>query len=201
MKRYHLLLVASACALLLSFASTVAAGVPTMQVTVIDASGKVGFKGATDSNGVFATPNLQPGHYVVQFNAKNAVTKSNQYLMVISAGRKKVIATDVSGGQFSGGGVAMRINVGPGLKITGQIANDQRIASAGSVQYKIVDGQRFVWEQPETGSNIGGRWVAASLAPARQITRWNQDILRRYQDRGGEGSMAEWDHHMGEGSY
>jgi hypothetical protein len=98
-------------------------------------------------------------------------------------------------------GVAMRINVGAGLKITGQIANDQRIASAGSLQYKIVGGQRFVWEAAETGSNVGGRWVEASLAPARQIVRWDQDVLRRFQDRGGEGSMATWDHHMEGGGY
>ena len=171
-----------------------------MQVTVIDANGKVGFKGATDTNGVFATSNLQPGHYVVQFNAKNAATKGNQYLMVISAGKKKVVATDVSGEKFSGGGVAMRINVGAGLKITGQIANDQRIASAGSLQYKMVGGQRFVWEQPETGSNISGRWIDASLAPARNVHRWDPDDFRKLQDRAGEGSMAEWDHHN-EGGY
>ena len=201
MTRHNLLLVTSACAILLSIASTTAADVPPMQVTVFDASGKVGFKGATDTNGVFTTPNLQPGNYVVQFNAKNAAAKGNQYLMVISAGKKKVIATDVSGEKFSGGGVAMRINVGAGLKITGQIANDQRIASAGSLQYKIVGGQRFVWEAAETGSNVGGRWVEASLAPARQITRWDQDTLRRFQDRGGEGSMATWDHHMEGGGY
>jgi hypothetical protein len=162
-----------------------------MEVTVFDASGKVGFKGAMNANGTFATANLQPGHYVVQFNTKSAAAKGNQYLLVVSAGKKKVIATGVSGETFIGGGVAMRVNVGPGLKITGQVANEQNVA----LNYRVIDGQRYVWVSEGLGSNMGGRWVEESLAPARNVIRLSKESFARFQDRSGEGSMVEWDHH------
>lgn len=193
MTRYNLQFVTSACALLLGIASTASAGVPPVEVTVFDASGKVGFKGATNANGAFATANLQPGHYVVQFNTKSAAAKGNQYLLVVSAGKKKVIATGVSGETFIGGGVAMRVNVGSGLKITGQVANEQIVA--GGLNYRVIGGQRFVWVTAELGSNLGGRWVEEGLAPARNITLLGRDSFQRFQDRAGEGSMVEWDHH------
>jgi hypothetical protein len=169
-----------------------------MEVTVFDASGKVGFKGAMNANGTFATANLQPGHYVVQFNTKSAAAKGNQYLLVVSAGRKKVIATGVSGETFIGGGVAMRVNVGAGLKITGQVANEQIVA--GGVNYRVIGGQRFFWVAEGLGSNMGGRWVEESLAPTRNVTRLSAESFARFQDRSGEGSMAEWDRHQ-EGRY
>ena len=58
--------------------------------------------------------------------------------MVVSAGKKKVIATGVSGEKFHGGGVAMRVNVGPGLKITGQVANEQlvEVTREGPLRYQ-----------------------------------------------------------------
>jgi len=168
-----------------------------MEVTVFDAKGKVGFKGVLNANGTFGTANLQPGQYVVQFNSKSATAKGNQYLLVISAGKKKVIATGVRGETFIGGGAAMRINVASGLKITGQVANDQRTAG---VNYKVVDGQTFVWVSGLTGSNISGHWVEAGLAPAQNVITWNKESFQRFQDRSGEGSMVEWDHHN-EGGY
>jgi hypothetical protein len=195
MTRHNLQFVTSACALLLGIASTVCAGIPPMEVTVFDASGKVGFKGMTNANGTFATANLQPGHYVVQFNTKSAAAKSSQYLLVVSAGKKKVIATGVSGETFIGGGVAMKVNVGAGSKITGQVANEQILAREGALNYRVIGGQRFVWVPAELGSNLGGRWVEEGLAPARNITRLGIESFQRFQDRSGEGSMVEWDHH------
>ena len=109
-------------AVLLGIAITAYGGVPLMDVTVFDANAKVAFKGSTSANATFATQNLHPGHYVVQFNTKSTVVKDNQYLLVVSAGKKKVIAADVPGKKFIGGGVAMKVDVGPGSKITGQIA-------------------------------------------------------------------------------
>lgn len=104
-------------------AATIAYGaIPSVDVTVSDAGGKLAFKGATKSNGGFATEKLQPGKYVVQFNSKNAALKSGQYSIVVSAGKKKVVANAVSGQKFLSGGVAMKVDVGEGLKITGQIA-------------------------------------------------------------------------------
>jgi hypothetical protein len=195
MTRHNLQFVTSACALLLGIASADCAGVPQMEVTVFDASGKVGFKGAMNANGTFATANLQPGHYVVEFKTKSAAAKGNQYLLIVAAGKKKVIATGVSGETFIGGGVAMRVNVESGLKITGQVANEQTVTRGGGLNYRVIGGQRFVWVTAELGSNIGGRWVEEGLAPARNITLLGRDSFQKFQEKGGEGSMAVWDRH------
>src|SRR5438309_10946845 len=104
------------------FAASAAFAVPSMKVTVFDADGKVAFKGVTSTSGTFATANLSPGHYVVQFNATSAAVKRSEYMLVISAGKKKVLAEAVSGEKFLGGGVAMRLEVGSGLKIIAVIA-------------------------------------------------------------------------------
>jgi len=164
-----------------------------MEVTVLDASGKVEFKGATNADGTFATANLQPGHYVVQLNTKNAAAKRSQYLLVVSAGKKKVIATGIPGEIFMGGGAAVKVNVGPGLKITGQVADEKIVA--GGLNYRVVGGQRFVWVTAELGSNVGGRWVEEGLALARNITSLKTDSIKKFQEKGGEGSMAVWDRH------
>jgi hypothetical protein len=201
MKRHNLQIITSACAFLLGLASAAYAGVPPMEVTVFDASGKVGFKGRMNGNGTFETANLQPGHYVVQFNTKSGAAKGNHYLLVVSAGKKKVIATGVSGETFMGGGAAMRVSVGPGLKISGQVANEQRVTSEGGLDFKVIGGQRFVWVTGGLGSNIGGRWVEEGLAPARNVIRLSRESFQRFQDRAGEGSMASWDHHDYEGGY
>jgi len=42
--------------------------VPPLDVTVFDPSSKVAFKGSLSANSTFATGNLRPGNYVVQFN-------------------------------------------------------------------------------------------------------------------------------------
>jgi hypothetical protein len=166
-----------------------------MEVTVLDASGQVRFTGATDANGTFATASVQPGHYVVQFHTKSAAAKRNQYLLVVSAGTKKVVATGIPGEIFMGSGAAVKVNVGSGLKITGQIANEEIVGREGGTIYKVVGGQRFVWVTAELGSQAGGRWVEESLAPARNITGLGADGIKKIQEKGGEGSMAVWDRH------
>ena len=166
-----------------------------MEVTVFDTGGNVDFKGATNTDGAFATANLQPGHYVVQFNTKSAAAKGNHYLLVVSAGKKKVIATGVAGETFVGGGAAMKVNVGSGSKITGQIANERTTASERGLNYRVVGGQRFVWVTAQLGTNIGGRWVEEGLAPARSITRLGTEGVKKFQDKAGEGSMVPWDGH------
>jgi hypothetical protein len=96
-------------------------GIPSMNVTVSDASGKMAFKGATKSDGGFATEKLQAGNYVVQLSSKNSALKSGQYSIVVSAGTKKVVADSVPGQKFLAGGVAMKVDVGAGRNITGQV--------------------------------------------------------------------------------
>lgn len=193
--RHNLQFVIAACALLLGVASTASAGVPRMEVTVFDGSGKVGFQGATDADGTFATANLSPGHYVVQFYTTSAAAKGHQYLVVVSAGKKKVVATGVSGKTFTGGGAAVKVNVGSGSKITGQIADEQMAVREGDAKYRVVGGQRFVWVTAELGSNVAGRWVEESVASSRNITLIRADGVKKFQEKGGEGSMIGWDGH------
>ncbi len=96
--------------------------VPSLNVTVSDASGKLAYKGATKSDGAFATEKLQKGNYVVQLTSKNAALKGGQFSIVVSAGKKKIVANSVAGDKFLSGGVAMKVEVGDGLKVTGQVA-------------------------------------------------------------------------------
>src|SRR4051812_359203 len=97
-------------------------GIPPVNVTVSDASGKAAFNGATKSDGAFATKKLQPGNYVVQFSAKNPSLKGGQYSIIVAAGKKKVVANSVAGEKFLGGGVAMKVEVGTDLNIIGQVS-------------------------------------------------------------------------------
>ena len=183
---------------LLVVASAAYGGVPSMNVIVSDAGGRVAFKAATDANATFATANLVPGNYVVQFHSKSAAVKGNQYLLVVSAGRKKVIADAVPGEKLNGNGVAMKVTVGSGLNITGQVATDQVVAWAGSAKVKVINGKRYVWVKARTGSNIGDHWEEENLAPGHNIVRMDEMDLRKLLDRAYEGSMLdrlEHNHH------
>lgn len=179
----------TAFAALLGLANTALGDVPSMDVTVFDANAKVAFKQPMNANATFATRSLPPGNYVVQFNSKSAAVKGNHYLLVVSAGKKKVIAAGVAGETFIAGGAAMRINVAPGSKITGQIVNDQAVARGDGLIYRQINGTRFVWVNAELGSNRGGHWVEAGLPPSANIVAWKIDDMRKRQDRGGEGTM------------
>ena len=143
-------------------------GIPPMNVTVSDASGKAAFKGATNTSGTFATAKLQPGNYVVQFNSKNpAAVKGQHYAIVVSAGKKKVSANAVAGEKLAAGGVAMKVDVGAGLNITGQVAAE----SSGAVK----NNKKMVWIPHQLGSNMPGHWVEEGSAEA--IAAKNAGIL------------------------
>src|SRR3712207_1026193 len=114
-----------------------------MSVTVSDPAGKVAYKGKTAGNGTFATGVLAPGEYVVQFNG--AAKKGETYALVVSAGKQKVTANSVDGAQFGAGGVAMKVKVGKGLNITGQIADATQVATSGNTKVKIMNGRRYFW--------------------------------------------------------
>jgi hypothetical protein len=187
--------VLQALAVFLGIASTAYASVPPMEVTVFDAGGKVAFKGPMSANATFATGNLPPGAYVVQLKTRSAAVKDNQFLFVVSAGKKKVIAAAVPGETFIGGGAAMKVNVGPGLKITGKVAKEEAGAREGISKYRMIDGTRYFWVIAETGSNLGGHWVAEGLAPAGNLNGATSDDIRRRQDHAGEGSMIPNTYH------
>jgi hypothetical protein len=185
------LLAGAGFALLLGVATAADGDVPSMNVTVFDPMRNVAFKGPISPNATFATASLPPGDYVVQFNAKSAAVTGNQYLLVVSAGKKKVIAAAVPGETFTGGGAAMKIQVGPGSKITGQVVNDQGTTRADGSKYRVIDGKRFVWVTRQLGSNRGGHWVEESLAPPYNLIVWRLDDLQKRMDRGGEGSLLQ----------
>ena len=109
-------------------------GISPINVTVSDAGGKASFKGVTNANGTFATANLKPGNYVVQFNSTSGGMKGNRYAIVVSAGTKKVAAAAVPGEKFAGGGVALKVVVGAGLNITGQVAPETAGKTAGDTR-------------------------------------------------------------------
>src|SRR5438105_4218008 len=132
---------------------------PTFKVTVADAGGKVAFKGLTDTSGSFATGNLAAGNYVVQLNSSTGATKGDQYTVVIAAGKKKVSAESVAGEKFNAGGVAMKIDVAGGLKVTGQVA-------ASTVKIDQKTKKKLVYIPSRIGSNLPGRWVPADSAEA-----------------------------------
>jgi hypothetical protein len=132
--------------------------VPAVNVTVSDSGGKAAFKGSTNAKGTFATASLKPGNYAVQFSSASAM-KGTTYTIVVSAGTKKVSAAGVAGEKFAKGGVALKVDVGPGLNISGQVAAEEAGASK--------NGKKMVWIPPQAGSHMPGHWVEEDSAEAK----------------------------------
>ncbi|MGI8432999.1 MAG: hypothetical protein ACR2MW_12010 [Chthoniobacterales bacterium] len=176
---------------LLGAASLAFASTPKMDVTVSNSAGKVFFKGKTDTQGVFATKNLSPGDYVVQFNASSA--KGGPFALVINVGKKKVSADSVPAAKFVKGGVAMRVEVGKEMRLVGQVApvgqitvgNGDKAVAKGPGKVKYVNGKKYVWVEGGTGSNLGGHWADADSPEARNVTNWGAKDLQDYQSRSG----------------
>ena len=154
---------------------------PSMKVTVFNGAGNVAFQATSGDSGTFSTETLSPGRYIVQFNSKTAAVKGQQYSLVVSAGKKKVIAYSVDGEKFLGGGAAMRIEVGAGLKITGQIGD------AMPVRVDPKTGKKLVWLRPRIGSHMPGRWVPEDSAEFVSMSSSGEvrlDTVRKWQDKG-----------------
>lgn len=170
-------------ALLFASASVAFGGLPQLSVTVADSGGKAAYKGATNAKGTFATGTLKPGNYVVQFNA-NGVT-GGSYALVVSAGKKKVTADAVTGEKFARGGVAMKIDVGAGLNITGQVTT--------GLQTKVdKDGKKMVWIPKKLGSNMPAHWAAEDSAEAKEARSAGNLSTKSIQD-----IQAHQDQHAG----
>lgn len=166
--------------LLLATASVAVAATPSLQVTVSDPSGKVAYRGKTSSAGTFATGKLAPGDYVVQFSG----TAQGAYTLVISAGKNKVSADAVAGEKFAKGGVAMKVKVGEGMNVTGQVADAGAAAASGNAKVKIVNGKKWYFVESGTGSHIGGHWVEEGTPEARNVQGMSRDAVGRMQERG-----------------
>jgi hypothetical protein len=166
-------------AFLVIAASMAYSAVPPISVTVSDAAGKAAFKGATNSTGAFSTTKLQPGNYVVQFRSASPAVKGNYYAVVVSAGKKKVSASAVPGEKLAGGGVALKVDVGAGLNIMGQVAAEDK----GAVN---KNGKKMVWIPQAIGSNVPGHWVEEDSAEAqinKTRTTLSKDSVNKMQEK------------------
>ncbi|MEY2508516.1 MAG: hypothetical protein QOH01_2845 [Verrucomicrobiota bacterium] len=171
-----------ATSLALVVASISFGAVPAINVKVADASGKLAYKGATDGKGVFATPKLPQGNYAVQFTS-NSAPKGSHYTFVVSAGSKKVAANAIAAEKLAGGGVAMKIAVGAGLNITGQVAaEDKTSAPLGH------NGKPMVWIAKRLGSNIAAHWAESDSAEAKEAMTQSSYSTKNLQDRQSQGS-------------
>ena len=159
------------CAGLLLIAPVIrGGGVPNVQVTVSDATGKLAYRGKTDVSGVFATGPIAPGNYVVQFNATKAAVDRNDYAIYAAAGHRRVVADGISGATFAGTGVAMRLKPTVTTPVIGQVV----VGGVDALGTKIVNGVRYVLLPPATG-DLGPRWVQEGTQAARNVTRIRVD--------------------------
>jgi hypothetical protein len=151
--------------------------IPSMEVTVTNAAGKVAYKGAVRSDGSFATGNLEPGNYVVEFDSKAKIVKGAKFALSAIAGKNNVSSDSVNGERILDPGVAMKISVAGNAKITGQVApagamTKQATTANAKSKYtgpvKIINGKRYIWVLPYTGSVSGGRWVEEGSPEAMQ---------------------------------
>lgn len=85
--------------------------------------------------------------------------------------------------------MAIKIQVGAGIQISGQVLNDEAIAKAGGPKYRVIDGKRYLWVSARTGTNLAGKWVEEGSARDGTISAWSSSELQKKMDRGGEGSM------------
>lgn len=158
--------------------------VPQLNVVVSDSAGRLAYKGVTDTKGVFATPALSPGTYIVQFTSKRSIdARSNSFTLVASAGKTKVTADSISGQKFTGGGVAMKIDVGAVTTVSGQVTNSTMTKAKKA-------GRNLVWIRQKLGSNLPGHWAAADSAEAKEAMTqgiFSQQDLRDRQNQAGTG--------------
>jgi hypothetical protein len=116
----------------------------------------------------------------VQLNAKSAPAKGSHYAIVVSAGKKKVSATGISGEKLTGGGVALKVDVGAGLNITGQVA-----AETGGTAPMGKNGKPMVWIPKMLGSSIGPHWAesdSAEAAAAKTSGHVRTDTVQKMQE-------------------
>jgi hypothetical protein len=59
-------------------------------------------------------------------------------------------------------------------------------AATSNAHVKMINGKRYVWLPPSTGSNLPGRWVPeGSAGPGSNVQSMSPDAVRQLQDSGG----------------
>lgn len=187
MRNHKLHFLTCICAFLAALAPSLYAEVPRIEVTVVDATGRVAFEGATNVDGTFATTDLRPDHYLVRFRSRSAAVRGDSYVLIVSAGKKPFLSNALPGESFATSGVAIKMDADHVMKITGQVASASALARD---HVKIVDGRRYFFLADQTASNLGGRWIEETEVAERRVGL-NQNEIRKIQDRAGEGNMAE----------
>ena len=63
-------------------------------------------------------------------------------------------------------------------------------ASTSNAHVKIINGKRYVWQPPVTGSNLPGRWVPeGSEGTGYNVQSANPEAVRQLQDSGGSAAL------------
>jgi hypothetical protein len=174
-------LVRTLIALVFAATSFIYGALPPISISVSDSSGKTTYKGVTNASGTFATGTLEPGNYLVRFGVATA-PKESGYTLVLSSGKKKVSANAIAAEKLIGGGVAMKIDVGRGMNITGQVApQNKNSAPIGH------NGKPMVWIGPKIGSNLAPHWAESDSAEAKEVETGNGLNQKNIQDRQNQG--------------
>ena len=164
----------------LAAAYAASAAVPTLNVNVLDASGKTTFKGATDSRGIFASPKMQPGNYAVQFTS-NSAPKGTHYTLVVVAGTKKTFANAITAEKLAGGGVAMKIEAKSNASIQAQVVAESADTRIGK------NGKLMVWIPKKVGSNIPAHWAESDSAEAKEVETSASYSTKNMQNKQNQG--------------
>jgi hypothetical protein len=85
----------------------------------------------------------------------------------------------VAGDKFAGGGVAMRIEVGGGANIAGQVASD--------LQTMMKDGKLMVWIPQRIGSHLPAHWAEADSSDAKIALTSSSLSFKNLQDKQAQG--------------
>ena len=170
------------CATSVSYGGPFPRGVVGVDVVVKQNPSK---RAVTDTRGNFAFDGLAPGSYILSFKARKAADArtftsdkaviGTSYSITITGAKRAVTQGNLNGDRLLAG-VDLKIEVGSGAKIRGQVA-------AGGLK-------KMVWIPKEPGSHIPGHWAEeGSTAAARsnsqihsqedmmQMTRGNPNML------------------------
>jgi hypothetical protein len=171
-----------ACATSSSYGGQPPRGVAGVDVAVKQNPSK---RAVTDTRGNFAFDGLAPGSYTLSFRARKAantqtattdkVIVGTSYSIKIDGAKRSVTQSGLTGDKLLAG-IDVRIEVGSGAKVRGQVA-------AGALK-------KMVWVPKEPGSHIPGHWAeegttAASRSNTQihsqedmmQMTRGNPNML------------------------
>ena len=189
------LLVAAALALVPVAQSANVAGLDVF----VKKDGKPIYKGTTDASGSFASGNLEPGSYSVEFRAPKSLSLREQTVAISVSTGKGAPRQSTTDGKYMQAGVAMTVDLAKAGKLTGKVSSSAGVADRSGpapegyekvkANVKVINGKRHVWVPAPIGSNMGGRWVEEGTEGAVLNTSnkkgGDAEVLRHIQDQAG----------------